>query len=148
MVTMNGNQPQLDLRSGEPDPYLEVARRFFNEFLQLKIELDRQGAVTQKVQQKERERYERDLKKWKDANEALKGAAANLVAENERLEGQVLSLTSERDNLQRKLNEERMHSNETARKLREYPLDQHMSEAAFREWQKIMQSIPLGVGSH
>jgi chromosome segregation ATPase len=133
----------LDLRDTvEPDPYLEVARRFFNEFIELKLELDRNGAVTAEVQKKERARYEKELKKWQEANEALKSAAAAFAKDNERLEAELAASLAQVDDLKRQINELHMRNNETARKLRSYPLDQHMSEAAFKEWQKILTEIP------
>jgi len=123
----------------ETDPYLEVARRFFNEFLELKVSLDREGAIPAKTQEKERSRYERELRKWMDANKVLKETAQSLVADNERLEEEVAKLEVERDNLRMRLNEQLMRSNDVARKLHDYPLTEHMTEEAYQQWQEIVR---------
>lgn len=141
--------PLRGVHTDEPDPYLEVARRFFNEFLELKVDLDRQGAVTQEVQKKERARFDKEMAKWKDANELLKSRAQAFANDNERLEAELAEVMAERDDLRRQVNEHLMRNNETARRLHEYPLDQNMSDRAFAEWQdiiKMMSSAPTARG--
>lgn len=131
----------------ETDPYLEVARRFFNEFLELKVSLDREGAVPSRVQDKERAKYEKELEKWKKANRELARSAEDLMKDNERLENEVARLEVERDNLRRQLNEHLMRQSDMARKLHDYPLTEHMTEEAFNGWQdivKMMSEKPTG----
>jgi multidrug resistance efflux pump len=126
----------------ETDPYLEVARRFFNEFLELKVSLDREGAVPAKTQEKERAKYEKELKKWQDANKVLKDTAQALVADNERLEEEVARLEVERDNIRRELNEALIRQSDVARKLHDYPLAEHIrTQEAWDEWQKVLKFI-------
>src|SRR5688572_11787258 len=87
---------RLRVMAEETDPYLEVARRFFNEFLELKISLDREGSIPAKTQEKERAKHEKELRKWTDANKVLRDAAQQLVKDNERLENEVARLETER----------------------------------------------------
>lgn len=125
--------------SDEHDAYLEVARRFFNEFLELKVSLDRDGAVPHKTQEKERAKYEKELRKWMEANKVLKDAAAQLMKENERLEEEFARMEVERDNLRRQVNEHLMRQSDVARKLHDYPLTEHMTDLAYKEWQDIVR---------
>lgn len=138
-----------DVPDEEPDPYTEVAKRFFYEFLQLKAA----GAVPPGERVKEHERHERQRRKLEEAIDVWKNSAASLAAENERLEQSVVDLMAEREDLRCRLNNEIVRRAELASKLkptehirpdgrREYRFDQHMSEEAFHEWQRIMAEIP------
>lgn len=137
----------IDLRTErQVDPYTEVAKRLFNEFLEMLLALRQQGAVLPEQQDKERAKYEKELKKWRDANNELKTVAKQLTEENEKLSAEIDRLELERDNLRLKLNQTIINQQAVARQIdhavSEYPLDQHMTDRSFKEWQKIMQSLP------
>lgn len=121
----------------ERDPYLEVARKFFNEFLELKIQLD-QGFMTPAAHGKE-------IRKWRRANEELKTSLRDLADRNRKLEDEVGTLEEQLVNLRGQLNEALIRgrlAKRIAKASQDFPLEEHMSEDAFREWQKILKEIP------
>lgn len=135
----------------ERDPYTEIARRFFNEFLELKLSLEERGAITPDQQIEYRRKAEKELDRWKRAVEELKLAAKNLAEDNKRLGEEVAQLQEQNENLRRQLNEAIMKAENMRVRHRlpkeepgDYPLTQHMSERAFREWQRILTEIPYG----
>lgn len=123
------------------DHYTEIARRLLNEFIELIITFDRSGALNVKDVEKERTKHERELRKWKEANETLKDSLKAMATDNERLEHEVLVMESERDDARRRLNEYLMGRRETAKKVESFPLDQHMTEEAYKKWQEIRQMM-------
>lgn len=140
--------PDIDLRAGkEVDPYTEVAKRLFNEFLEMLIALRTQGGVTPEEQAKARKAHDRELKSWKEANAELKFVAKQLTEENERLSAEVDRLSLESENLRLKLNQQIINSQAVARKIDhasrgEYPIEELMSERVFKEWRSLMQELP------
>lgn len=133
--------------SDETDPYLEVARRFFNEFLELKVSLDKDGAITRRQQDKLDAKHEKDLHKWQEANATLKDRLQDLAAGNQDLSNTIASLEDEIENLNRVINEMKMRGSRIAEKMRDYPLDQHMSEEAYQEWVKIRNLMSQSPGT-
>lgn len=133
--------------SDETDPYLEVARRFFNEFLEMKVSLDRDGAVTRRQQEKVGEKHLKEVRKWENANSLLKGRLQDLAEENQALSDTIASLEDEVENLNRTINEMKMRGNQIATKMRDYPLDQHMSAEAYEEWVKIRNLMTQAPGT-
>lgn len=133
--------------SDETDPYLEVARRFFNEFLEMKVSLDRDGAVSRRQQDKIDAKHEKEVEKWKDANAVLKVRLQNFAEENQALSNTIASLEDEVENLNRTINEIKMRGNQIAVKMRDYPLDQHMSQEAYEEWVKIRNLMTQAPGT-
>lgn len=127
------------------DHYTEIARRLLNEFIELIITFDRSGALNVKDVEKERTKHERELRKWKEANETLKDSLKAMAADNERLEHEVLVMESERDDARRRLNEYLMGRREASKKVHDFPLDQLMTEEAHKKWQEIrlmMSEVP------
>lgn len=142
-----------DLLADDTDPYLEVARRFFNEFIEMKISLDKEGVITVRAQEKERAKYQKELKKWEDANEVLKRTAQALVKDNDRLEEEVGRLEEEVAELRREINEQLMRQTDVVRKLHDYPLDQLMTKEAHTTWleelrilKQLMEETPTRKG--
>lgn len=133
--------------SDETDPYLEVARRFFNEFLELKVSLDKDGAITRRQQDKLDAKHDKEVEKWKEANGVLKGRLQDLAAGNQDLSNTIASLEDEIENLNRVINEMKMRGSRIAEKMRDYPLDQHMSEEAYQEWVKIRNLMSQSPGT-
>lgn len=134
---------------GKRDVFTEIARRFFTEFLELKLQLEDQGAVTPEQQIKFRKSAEKELERWRKANEELKRAANDLAADNKRLAAELDNVEGENRKLRLELNEAIMRLEELRRRhnipqaqVGDYPLTQHMSERAFREWERIMREMP------
>lgn len=127
------------------DFYTEVAKRFFNEFLELKLQIEAGKLEDPRVRRREFDKKDKELEQYKNANRLLKETAQSLAQANEHLEGEMVSMEEKMADLRRQLNEALIRGELPARlaKLnRETPLDQHMSERAFREWQKILTEIP------
>jgi len=131
------------------DPFTEVAKRFFVEFLELKVALEQQGAMTPDEQTKMRKHYEKEVERWKKANEELKISARNLAADNKLLGAEVENLTGENEKLRLQLNEAimRLEALRARHKLprddsHEYPLTEHMSDRARKEWERMLKGIP------
>lgn len=128
------------------DPYAEVAKRLFNEFLEMLIALRLQGGVLPDEQAKKQKQHDREVKSWREANQELKLVSKQLTEENDKLSAELDKITLERDNLRLRLNQSIINQQATIRRVdqfaQEYPLDQHMTDRAFKEWQKIMQELP------
>lgn len=136
---------------GRYDMFTEVARRFFTEFLELKVLMEQGDLITPQEQTRLRKSMEKDVQKWQRANEELKLSARNLAADNKMLAAEVENLQSENEKLRLELNEAIMRLEELRQRHRiprdepgKYPLTQHMSERAFQEWQRIMKTLPYG----
>jgi hypothetical protein len=134
---------------GKRDVFTEIARRFFTEFLELKIQLEEQGAITPEQQIQYRKKAEKELERWKKVNGELKRAAEDLSKDNQRLSADLDNMEGENRKLRLELNEAIMRLEEMRRRHNipqaqtgDYPLTQHMSERAFREWERIMKAIP------
>lgn len=119
------------------DPYTEVARRFFNEFLELKARLD-SGVITASQMEKE-------LKKWKAGNAELKATCGQLAERIAELESYVADLEANNAELTRRLTEAEIRgrmADKVVEHTKKYPFVEHMSEESKREWMKLMSAIP------
>jgi uncharacterized coiled-coil DUF342 family protein len=83
----------------------------------------------------------------------LKRSAQDLVKENKELSNEIDRLTTELETVRRELNESIMKGESMRQRHNlpkdepgKYPLTEHMSERAFREWQRIMQELPREKG--
>jgi len=132
--------------SEEVDVFTEVARRFFNEFLEMKVGLDKSGAVPRQQQEKEQKKYEKEIAKWEAANKVLRESAQDLMQSNEQLVDEVAQLEVQVADLRLKLNEQLMNQPEIHRRVRDFPLTEHMSERAYQEWCEIRKLMGLAPG--
>ena len=138
--------PEVDLTERVVDPYTEVAKRLFNEFLEMLIALRTQGGVTPDEQRKVQRDHDREVKSWREANAELKAVCKKLTEENNQLSAEVDRLSLDNENMRLKLNQAIINQQTVARKIdhvaREYPFEEHMSERVFKEWQKLMKELP------
>lgn len=127
--------------------YDQIARRFFNEFLDMKIALNK-GEMTKPKD------YDKELAAYKKANEKLRGAAADLADENKKLE-EALALADERErDLRRQLNEAVVNLGRLQEKVaglglarqkldaEGYPFREHMSEESRKLFDQLMREVP------
>jgi hypothetical protein len=121
--------------------YTEIARRFFNEFLEFKLQIGDYVSP---------EKHDKALAQYKKANRDLRAAAGDLSKENERLSALVEEQESTIIELRRQLNEAVIKGQlgqriaKAAKDHHNVPFDQLMSEETFRNWQQFMSEVPRG----
>ena len=126
------------------DEYDAIARRFFNEFLQLKLMLDA-GSLSKP------KNYDKELAQYKKAAEQFKTAAQDLAKENGKLE-EALALAEEQLTAEKgRVNElliaiaalkERGSATPPDRRETGYSFVEHMDEESRRVWDSLMRQIP------
>lgn len=133
----------------EERAYTQIARRFFNEFLELKLAID-QGLVSKPPD------YEKSLRSYKRAAEEFKAAAANLAGDVKRLEEEILRSEEEKVQLRGQVNEllitvatlrEKLDGLGVIRQEREksgYKFTEHMSPESRRAFESLMKETPYG----
>lgn len=139
---MTTTLPALDESAMDPEHiYTEIARRFFNEFLEFKLQIGDYVSP---------EKHDKALAQYKKANRDLRAAAGDLSKENERLSALVDEQESTIIELRRELNEAIIKGRlgeriaHAATQNHNVPFDQLMSEETFRHWQQFMEQIPRG----
>lgn len=131
----------------EANAYDEIARRFFNQFLELKLELNSGAAVKPRNWDKEEAHYKTVIAK-------LKSAAQEFAEDNQRIEEALALAEDEKADLRRQLNESTVNLGLAMEKLSGlgvvrqeaertgYSFVEHMSGESKRAWEQIMQEIP------
>jgi uncharacterized phage infection (PIP) family protein YhgE len=130
--------------------YDEIARRFFNQFLELKAAIA-SGAT------KVPKNYDKEVAQYRKANEELKRAAADLAKQNAALEDEVVGLADMSADLRRRLNETTINLGLAQEKLAGlgrvdptqsrrvgYSFTEHMSDESKRAFETLMKEIPCG----
>lgn len=140
MTPQLASVPAADASPGQDPEYIytEIARRFFNEFLEWRL---------QKGDYVSPEKHDKALAQYKKANRDLRTAAADLSNENDRLSAVVAEQEAAITELRRQLNEAIVKSRLGERMVkasRNVPFDQLMSEETFKDWQQLMRDIPRG----
>jgi chromosome segregation ATPase len=127
--------------------YAEVAKRFFNQFLEMKVRMEN-GELRQP------DGWERELRQYKSAIKELKMASQDLVAENDRLSEQLAIAESELAELRASYNQTVIDMGRLQEKLKGlglvrteaervgYSFVEHMSEESRRAWETLMKEIP------
>jgi chromosome segregation ATPase len=127
--------------------YTEVAKRFFNQFLEMKVRMEN-GELRQP------DGWERELRQYKSAIKELKMASQDLVAENDRLSEQLAIAESELAELRASYNQTVIDMGRLQEKLKGlglvrteaervgYSFVEHMSEESRRAWETLMKEIP------
>lgn len=141
--------------AGKADPYTRVARQFFSQFLELLTQMQDGQLVTPDRQAHAEKEAEKEVRRWRKANEELKRAAQDLAGQVTTLEVEVDRLTTENENLRGQLNEAilRTESMRARHKLPKdepghYPLTDLMSERAYQMWREVertMQAPPTNL---
>lgn len=123
------------------DEYTEIARRFFNEFLELKLQLD--------TGQLDRRDWSKEIDGYRRLNMELKKAASDLAEQNMLLSNDLGRLEDEKAELRRQLNQAIINLGRLQEKLgkvtpeREgYSFVEHMSDESRRAWESLMQELP------
>lgn len=135
----------MNAEEQERDMYTEVAIRFFNEFLEQKMDIQSGRLVSPKERRKEMDRKDKEIAELKKAVSIMRETAQHLAQRNEALEGEMENMEAKMMDLRRQLNEALIRGqlpDRIAKLNKETPLDQHMSERAFKEWQRILTEIP------
>ena len=129
------------------DEYDRIARRFFNEFLELKVQLD-SGKLSKPMN------YDKELAKWKKAAEQFKEAASHLSTQVVGLEDEIAKGAEELQRVRCQLNEalsalaaakEKLEGLGVVKKETEregYSFLEHMGPDSRRAWEQIMREIP------
>ena len=129
------------------DEYDEIARRFFAQFLELKVQFeDGQLHPSKEIQ--------KDIAQYRKLNEKLKEAVNETTAEATRFEEALALAEEEKVALQARVNELIIENGMLLQKLQglgriDYhakkegvPFTELMSEESRREWDRIMREIP------
>lgn len=139
------------------DPFTEIAKRFFHEFLELRASLEESGAVPVGEVVKLREKHERERQKWEKAVNELKRSAQDLVKDNKELSNEIERLNTENQSIRLQLNEAIMRSEHMRAKHRlpkdepgQYPLTDLMTGRAYemfqRDLERMMKEKPITKG--
>lgn len=128
--------------------YDEIARRFFNQFLELKVAIASGKAAVPK-------NYAKTIAQYEKANDALKSAAATLAKQNAALEDETEQLERAVSDLRRQLNEATINLGLAQEKLAGlgvhrpgeprrtgYSFTEHMSDESKRAFETLMKEIP------
>jgi chromosome segregation ATPase len=128
--------------------YDEIARRFFNQFLELKTAIN---SGTTRVPKN----YDKEVAQYRRANEELRKAAADLAEQNIALEKEIGQLEQRESELRRQLNEATINLGLAQEKLSGlgvhrpgelrrtgYSFTEHMSEESKRAFETLMKEIP------
>lgn len=128
--------------------YDEIARRFFNQFLELKAAIASGKAAVPK-------NYAKEIAQYEKANDALKSAAATLAKQNAALEDEAEQLEASNSDLRRRLNEATINLGLAQEKLAGlgrvdparpgrtgYSFTEHMSDESKRAFETLMKEIP------
>ncbi len=115
------------------DAYTAIAREFFNQFLELKLQLE-SGVVTT-------HEHEKEIAKWRRANQELKASAEYLAKRNEDLERELGETQEELSKVRGQLNE-LIINHKLPEEVRGVPLEELMSERNFRQWRKMLSEMP------
>jgi chromosome segregation ATPase len=130
------------------DDFTEIARRFFNEFLDLKVQLDA-GKLDRKDWSKEIDGYRKMISE-------LKKAASDFAEQNVLLEDQIGRLEEEKAELRRHLNEAIMNLGRLQEKVEAlgiadkqrvgYSFSELMDEDSRRLFESLMKELPRSGG--
>lgn len=138
---------EIDLTEGtDVDPYDEIAKRVFNEMLELIVALKTEGGLMPHERGALRDKYDKEVRSWKRANEDLKATAKMLSEDNEAFERENEKLRKENQELRRQLNEAIINAQLPRNERHTYPLMERLSDASRREIEKLMQAPGSGKG--
>lgn len=145
------NDPAFD----EEMYFSRIAKHFFNQFLELKIKLDR-GDLAPPPDDKA---HEKEVRQYKKVIDELRKAAADLAAENRRFEEELAVQAELNTDLRRQLNEALINLGQAQEKLsglglvrndvrrmeREgYNFLELMSDESRKAFESMMKGIPYG----
>lgn len=136
--------------AGNPtDPFTRLARAVLAEIFELRTQMQEQRLITPDEQIRDRKAQQKEVERWRRANEELKRAAQDMAAQITRLEEDVDRLTNENESLRGQLNEAVLRTESMRARHRlpadepgQYPLTELMSERAYNEWKRFMEERP------
>lgn len=127
--------------------FAEVAKHFFNQFLEMKVLID-QGKIDKP------RNWDKEMEGYKKANAALKKSCQDLAERNAQLEEELATAEEKAEGLHGQLNEALINLGRLQQKIGDlgiirqeverqgYPFVELMSEESRRQWESMMKEVP------